>query len=225
MASKKTAGVMKLVKLGLILFAPAILLILLSTRSCNHKFKKLDDYGAVPTFTVEGADGKIYTKDDFKGKIVLMVNIQENCLDTCNINLFSFEKILYQEIQSHKKSYKDVVILCFANDANGNPVADLSTTQDMLTDKIHRFDSQKWIVVKGNSKTVYSLEHNGTNLVEASEKENGANAYQALMLLMDKEGQLRMVLPGKEEGMFRRMKESLALLMKQYDLEADSKKR
>lgn len=221
MASKNTAGAMKLVKLGLILFAPAILLILLSTRSCNHKFKKLDDYGAVPAFTVEGVNGEMYTKDDFKGKIVLMLNIQENCLDTCNINLFSFEKILYQEIQSHKKSYKDVVILCYANDAKGNSVADLTLTQDMLKDKIHRFDAAKWILVKGDSKAVYAVEHNGTNLVEASEKERGVNAYQNLMLLMDKEGQLRMVLPGKEEGMFRRMKESLALLMKQYDLEAD----
>ncbi len=217
MTQKSSAGGMKLVKLALILFAPALLLVLLSTRSCNHKFVSLDDYGSVPSFVIEDVNGIAYTKDDFKGKIVLFINVQENCLDTCSINLFSFEKILYQEIQSHKKSYRDVVIVSFAHDAFGNPVEDLSTTHDMLKDKIHRFEDAKWIVAKGNSSALYEIESNGTNLLESSEKEFGKNAYQSLVLLMDKDGKLRMVLQGKEEGMFRRMKEHLALLMKQYD--------
>lgn len=224
MASNKTAGGMKLIKLGLILFAPAILLVLLSTRSCNHQFKTLDDFGAIPGFNIEDVNGKQLSKADFNGKIVLFMNVQENCLDSCNINLFSFEKILYQEIQSHKKSYSDLVIVCFAHDKDGNPVEDLSTTHDMLKDKIHRFDDAKWIIVKGDSKALYSIKHNGTNLLEASEKEVGKNAYQSLMLLMDKEGKLRMALQGKEEGMFRRMKESIALLMKEYDKKAADKK-
>ncbi len=217
MASKNTAGVMKFVKLALILFAPAILLIVLSSRSCNHRFVTLDDYGKVPTFQFQTLDGKLKTNEDLKGKIVLLVNIQENCIDSCGINLFSFEKTLYQEIQSHKKSYKDVEIVSFVQDAFRNPVEDLSRTEDFMKDKIHRYDPNKWILAKGDSKPIYNIQHNGTNLLAESEKEYGKNAYQSLVLLMDKEGHLRMVLDGKEEGMIRKMKEHLALLMKQYD--------
>ena len=46
----------------------------------------------------------------------------------------------------------------------------------------------------------------------------------AEILLLDKENHLRMVLPGKEEGLVRRMKEDIALLQKQYDKERKHKK-
>ena len=45
----------------------------------------------------------------------------------------------------------------------------------------------------------------------------GGQAFQELMLLLDKKNHLRMVLSGKTEGMIRRMKEHIALLQKQYD--------
>lgn len=216
MASKSTAGGMKFVKLALILFAPAILLIILSSRSCNHRFKTLDDYGKVPEFQFETLDGQVKTNDDLKGKIILFVNIQENCLDSCSIDLFSFEKSLYQEMKSHKKSYKDVEIVSFVQDPHRSPTTDLTIANDFLTDKIHRYDPTKWILAKGDASKLYAIQSNGKNLLIESEKEKGANAYQSLMLLVDKEGHLRMVLDGKEEGMIRKMKESLALLLKEY---------
>jgi hypothetical protein len=45
----------------------------------------------------------------------------------------------------------------------------------------------------------------------------GGEAFQELILLLDKQNHLRMVLSGKTEGMIRRMKEHIALLQKQYD--------
>jgi hypothetical protein len=48
----------------------------------------------------------------------------------------------------------------------------------------------------------------------------GGEAFQELMLLVDKRNHLRMVLKGNSEGMIRKMKEHIALLDKQYDKEA-----
>ena len=47
--------------------------------------------------------------------------------------------------------------------------------------------------------------------------------FQELILLLDKKEHLRMVLPGNQEGLIRRMKEDLALLQKQYDKERKAK--
>tara|TARA_B100000963_G_C22578731_1_gene649800 strand:- start:1395 stop:1583 length:189 start_codon:yes stop_codon:yes gene_type:complete len=41
--------------------------------------------------------------------------------------------------------------------------------------------------------------------------------FNELMLLMDKKHHLRMVLSGNREGHIRRMKQTMALLQKQYD--------
>ena len=51
------AGRNKIVAI-LVLVLPAFLLIFLSTRGCNHKFKELPDYGKAIDYKIGGIDGK-----------------------------------------------------------------------------------------------------------------------------------------------------------------------
>ena len=44
-----------------------------------------------------------------------------------------------------------------------------------------------------------------------------------MMLLVDKTNHLRMILSGNSEGMIRKMKQHIALLQKQYDIQASGK--
>lgn len=199
----------------LLLFAPALLLFVTS-RGCRMKFKTLEDFGKVNNYSFVDASGKTYTQDDFKNNVIIFTNIQESCLDTCSINLFTFEKIIYQDIRS-KKSLKHVKIVSFVNDIDGNPVKDLSPVRDMLKDKIHNYDPEKWILASGEAKNVYNIDHNGKSLLQKGDEYFGGNAFQELMLLVDKDNHLRMVLRGNVEGMFRRMKECVALLQKEYN--------
>jgi len=198
----------------LLLFVPALLLVVIG-RGCKMKFQQLDDFGTINNYSFVSSDGKTYTQNDFKGKVVIFINIQENCLDTCSIALFTFEKIIYQHIRP-RKTLSDYKIVAFVNDVNGNPVLDLSATHALLRDKIHHYDSQKWILAKGDARKVYDIEHNGHNLLQTGEEYFGGNAFQELMLLVDKENHLRMVLRGSSEGMFRRLKQCIALLQKEY---------
>lgn len=221
MTGKKTAGRMRGKFIILLLFAPAILLFVTS-RGCKMKFKTLEDFGQVNNYAFEDIDGKQYTQDDFKDQVVLFTNIQENCIDTCSINLFTFEKVIYQDIRS-KKSLKHVKIISFVNDIDGNPVKDLQPTMDMMKDKVHNFDPKKWLLVKGDARVVYDIKSNGESLLQTGDQYYGGNAFQELMLLVDKDNHLRMVLRGNMEGMFRRMKECIALLQKEYSTN-DTKK-
>ncbi|MBC9811542.1 hypothetical protein H9Y05_03555 [Crocinitomicaceae bacterium CZZ-1] len=215
MTGKKTAGRMKGKMIILLLFAPALLLFVTS-RGCRMKFKTLEDFGKVNNYSFVDASGKTYTQDDFKNNVIIFTNIQESCLDTCSINLFTFEKIIYQDIRS-KKSLKHVKIVSFVNDIDGNPVKDLSPVRDMLKDKIHNYDPEKWILANGDAKNVYNIDHNGKSLLQKGDEYFGGNAFQELMLLVDKDNHLRMALRGNVEGMFRRMKECVALLQKEYN--------
>lgn len=214
MTGKKNAGGSKGRWLVLLLFAPALLLFITS-RGCKMKFKTLEDFGPVNNYAFVDADGKSYTQDDFKGNVLIFTNIQPDCLDTCSINLFTFEKIIYQDIRS-KKSLKHVKIISFVNDVDGNPVKDLKPMMDLMKDKIHKFDPEKWMIVSGDARRVYDIKNNGETLLQTGEQYFGGNAFQELMLLVDKENHLRMVLRGNIEGMFRRMKECIALLQKEY---------
>lgn len=223
MATKKSAGWTTRILILILVFGPAFLLIVTS-KGCKMKFKSLEDFGPVNNYSFVDIDGKSYTQNDFKDKVVLFTNIQETCLDTCSINLFTLEKIIYQDLRS-KKSLKDYVIVSFVNDMDGNPVQDLRPTMELMEDKVYKFDPKKWLVVTGDAKNVFNIEHNGRSLLEKGDNYFGGNAFQELMLLVDKDNHLRMVLRGNIEGMFRRMKECIALLQKEYNTIENEQKR
>jgi hypothetical protein len=221
MSEQKTAGKARGIYIIFLLFLPAILLIVIS-RGCNMKFKTLDDFGAINNYSFEGYDGKRYSQNDFKDKVVIFINMQEDCLDSCSISLFTFEKIIYQHIRP-KKSLKDYKIVAFVNNYDGTPVESLQKAHDLLSDKIHHYDPSIWILAKGDAKQVYDIQHNGQNLLQTGDEYFGGNAFQELMLLVDKNNRLRMVLRGHQEGMFRRMKECIALLQKEYNVQSHEK--
>ena len=94
---------------------------------------------------------------------------------------------------------------------------DLSTVKAMIEDRVEGYDPEIWYIAAGDSKELYDFESNNKSLLQKGEEYHGGEAYQELMLLLDKRNHLRMVLSGKSEGMIRRMKEHIALLQKQYD--------
>ncbi len=220
MARKNSAGRMKVLFAFLLLFGPALLLVFISTRSCEHKFKTLDDYGTAYRYAFEDHSGKKYTSDNFKGDIVLVTTLQEACPDTCAISFWHLDQMIFQHIRKNKsKQMKRVRIISFVTDGKGEPLSDLSNIHAALVDHVENYDPEVWILAKGDAKKIYDFEHNGEKLLQEGDEYYGGQAFQELMLLLDKENHLRMVLSGKSEGMIRRMKEHIALLQKQYDKE------
>lgn len=205
--------------LGLFLvFTPACLLVFFATRGAQHKFERLPSYGKLKPFTFEDARGKKRTSDEFKGDILLVTTLQNTCPKDCGILLYHLDKILYQEIKKNsKKLMKRVRLLSIVTDKEGVPVKDLSFLQDKLKSTVIDYDPNLWILAKANPETVFNFQSNGLSLLEKNPKFYGGKAYHEVILLLDKNQALRMVLNGKLEGYIRRMKESLALLQKEYD--------
>jgi hypothetical protein len=108
-------------------------------------------------------------------------------------------------------------MISFVTDGKGNQEKELTLVQQMMERDVEGYDPNLWIVAYGDVRSIYNIEHNNQTLLQKGEKYYGGEGFQELILLSDKENHLRMVLKGNQEGLIRRMKESLALLLKQYD--------
>lgn len=217
---KASAGRRKGIIALLLLFGPAFLLVFISTRGCEHKFKVLDDLGAVASYTFTDASGKKYSEKSFKGNVVLITTIQTTCPDSCALSFWHLNQMIYQHIRKNQKKLGHVKIVSFVTDSKGVPVQNLADMNFILNDNVEEYDPNIWILAKGDPRKIYNISRNNESLLKKGDKYFGGEAFLELMLLVDKQNHLRMVLDGKSEGMVRRMKEHIALLDKQYDKEA-----
>lgn len=231
MAHKKSAGRTKAILALSLLFGPAIFLIIIGivgARSCEHKFKVPDDFGQIVDYSFTDARGNKLTSEDFKDNVVLINVLQPKCPDSCGISFWHLDHHIYQNVRSSKKKLGSVRIISFITDGKGNPVTDIKLVKqvaDMLKDRVEGYDPDVWYVAAGDSKSIYDMKNNGQTLLQTGDDKFGGEGYQELFLLADKENHLRMVLPGDSEGMIRRMKEHVALLLKVYDKARKDKKR
>jgi len=200
-----------------LLFGPAFLLILMSTRSCEHKFKQLEDYGAIPAYRFTDINGKVYTNASFKNQIVIFTTIQPSCPDSCGISTWHVDQQLFQQIRRNSKKLGHVKLVSFVTDGKGNPSDRLKDVEFMLKDRVENYDPSVWILANGDARALYNITNNGKSLLQKGDKYFGGEAFQELMLLVDKKSHLRMVLSGESESMVRTMKQHVALLDKQYD--------
>lgn len=220
MAGKSTAGRMKVIYAFLLLFGPAIFLVLMATRGCRHNFEKLEDYGAGNQYSFVDYRGKEFTSSDFKDNIVIVANIQETCPDSCGISFWHFNEMIYQVVRKNQKHLSHVKIITFATDAEGNPIDSLNYFQELMNDQVMGYNPDIWLLAKGDSKIIFDISKGDKHLKDQRAQYFGGDASQEMMILLDKENHVRMILNGHTEGMVRRMKECIALLEKEYDQEA-----
>ena len=202
-----------------LLLGPAVLLILIGTRSCEHNFEKLDDFGSLKDYSFIDINGNKKSSVDFKNSIVIITTLQQSCPKDCALSFWALERHIYQQIRKNRKKLNSVRLISYVVDENGDPVKDLKPINDILDSEVDKYDPKLWILASGDSRSIYNIKHNNVNLLEKDDKFHGGESFNELMLLADKNNHLRMVLNGNSEGMVRRMKQSVALLLKQYDKE------
>ena len=212
-----TAGRLKGIVVLLLLFGPASFLIFISSRGCEHKFVELDDMGKVPNYNFVNGDGVKMNQTSFKDKVVLFTTLQVTCPNKCAVSFWHLDQLIYQHLRKNKKKLGHVKLVSFVTDGNGNPYSNLNEIEYMLKDQVEKYDSSVWILANGDARSLYNISRNGENLLMKGKQYFGGEAFQELMLLVDKRNHLRMVLKGNSEGMIRKMKEHIALLDKQYD--------
>lgn len=220
MAFKGTAGRTGRIFAFLLLFGPAFILVFIGTRSCDHKFKELEDFGLANSYKFVDAYDRTFTEHDFSKNVVLINVLQSDCLDTCSVSFWHLNQGIYQDAYKNRRKEGSVRIVSFITDGKGNQEKDLSTIRQMMEEMVENYDKDVWYIASGDVRSLYDFERNGQTLLQKGDQYFGGEAFQELLLLLDKNNHLRMVLSGKTEGMIRRMNQHIALLQKQYDKEA-----
>lgn len=223
MAKRVSAGRMKVIFAFLLLFGPAFILVFFSTRGCEHKFKELEDYGAAIDYSFTNSKGEQFSSKDFEDQVVLVSTIQPTCPDSCAVSVWHLDQLIYQKIRKNKNEVGSVKLISYVTDGNGKPSDEIEDVEEMLYDRIEGYDPEVWMIVSGDPKSLYNFENNDQSLLQQGDEYYGGEAFQELMLLLDRKNHLRMVLSGKTEGMIRRMYQHVALLLKQYDKQAARK--
>lgn len=225
MSKNTKAGSLRPILSVLLLFGPALLLILISKVGCEHRFKVLDDFGALPKYEAVDSHGNKLNNAAFKNKIVIYTTIQTTCPDTCAITLWHLNQLIYQQLRKNNKRLGHVKMVSFVTDVDGNPSDRVKDVEYTLRKNIEGYDPRIWKVVKGDPKMIYNIKHNGQSLLTTGKKYFGGKAYTELMLLVDKRNRVRMVLSAKGESTIRTMRDHMALLEKEYDKAAAAKKK
>ncbi|MEX1192495.1 MAG: SCO family protein [Brumimicrobium sp.] len=201
-----------------LVFGPALFLILISVNKCEHKFQELSSYGSLGEYEFVNSEGKTINHKTQKDKITLFTTIQTSCPEECAIALAKFNLLLYQDYRKNQKNLGHVKFVSIVTDEEGNPVDNLDRIVYTLNDMIQGFDPKIWNIVTGDPKQVYDIESNGINLYEQkTDTAFAGKPYLETLLLVDKDNELRLVRRGNQEGYIRDFKQHVALLQKQYD--------
>ncbi len=211
------AGLFKRLMLALLLVGPASLLLLVSSRSCEHNFLELDVMAEMPNYSFEDIHGKTFTNETLKGNVVIFTTIQKMCPDSCSISIWNVDRNLFKYVRENKKKMGHVKIVSFVTDGQGNSADNLEEIDFLLKDQVVGYDPTIWMLAKGDARKIYDISRNGAKLLNDEKGHYGGEAYQELLLLVDKENNLRMVTKANEEDEVRKMYQSMALLEKQYD--------
>lgn len=219
MAKKNNkAGLLKPLLMVVLVFGPALFLIMISLGQCEHKFQTLPEYGDIGEYEFTNSEGDIISNETQKDKITLFTTIQTSCPEQCAIDIAKFNLLLYQDYRKNQKNMGHVKFVSIVTDSKGNPVNNLDEIIFTLNDIIQGFDPSIWNVVTGDPKQVYDIENNDINLYSATSDSSFAEKpYLETMLIVDKQNQLRLVRRGNQEGLIRDFKQHVALLQKQYD--------
>ena len=111
-----------------------------------------------------------------------------------------------------------IKFVSIVTDQEGNPVDDLSEVEFLMNDIIQGYDPSIWTLVTGDPKQIYDIESNEVNLFAMkSDTAFATKPHLEMLLIVDKENNLRLVRKGNQEGLIRDFKEHIALLQKQYD--------
>jgi len=204
-----------------LVFGPALLLIFVSLNKCEHKFEQLPFYGKLDNFKFHTSSGEEINQETQKDKITLYSTIQVGCPQNCAIDLLKYNMMVYQMYRKYQKRMSHIKFVSIVTDQNGNPVDDLSEIEFLMNDIVQGYDPSIWTLVKGDPKQLYDIESNGVNLYTMeSDTAFATKPHLEMLLIVDKENNLRLVRKGNQEGLIRDFKEHIALLQKQYDKEA-----
>ncbi|MCI0463070.1 MAG: DUF420 domain-containing protein [Gemmataceae bacterium] len=194
-----------LVSLVLTLLAPARAL---ATESFDRLYLEL---GPAPDFALTERNGQTVRRDDLLGKVWVAHFFFTECAGGCSTTTDNLAK-LHQLLAAHP----DVILVSFTV----NPTKD---TPEKLREYAERWgaDTQRWLFLTGDQSTTHNLIQAGfkQTATPAKEPKPGFEIDHAFsIVLVDKTGQMRGFVNGKDEDEVMRLGRRAQLMAQQLPL-------
>lgn len=204
----------------MVAFGPGTFVFLMAVGKCENQYQELPVFAEMPSYEFIDANGNVINNKTQEGRVTIFTTIQTTCPQSCAIDFYKFNLLMYQHYKKNRRKIDYVDIISIVTDQEGNPIDNIEEVKFMMNDLIHGYDSTIWNVVKGDPKQVYDIESNGINLYKMEvDSAFGGKAFLETMLIVDKQNKLRLVRRGDSEGMIRDFKQHVSLLQEQYDRE------
>jgi len=168
----------------------------------------LNQYGAVPDFTLTERNGDAVTLAQLRGKIWVADFIYTSCTDTCPLQTAMMARL--QEEYAGKPNVQLVSVTV-------DPERDTPQALSVYAAK-HSADAKRWFFLTGQRDRIINLVHDGFHLRVAAlpglSEPSGMIAHSPRFVLIDRDGQIRGYYDSRELEAFIRLKNDLDTLLK-----------
>jgi len=168
----------------------------------------LNQYGAVPDFTLTERNGDAVTLAQLRGKIWVADFIYTSCTDTCPLQTAMMARL--QEEYAGKPNVQLVSVTV-------DPERDTPQALSVYAAK-HSADDKRWFFLTGQRDRIINLIHDGFHLSVAAlpglSEPTGMIAHSPRFVLVDGDGQIRGYYDSRELEAFIRLKNDLDTLLK-----------
>jgi len=189
----------------------ALTMIVVGTLSIAHwgKNKKapLDDFGAVPHFSLLNQSNQVASLDDYRGHIWVADLIFTHCTSICP--MMTAKMFALQERLKRVSDLGDVKLVSFSVD----PTHDLPDT--LLTyAAMHHADLTRWTFLTGPVLTIYTVSKTGFHLGldSISGEQTTPIVHSERFVLVDAKGHVRGYYDGSQDGSRDKILEDIARL-------------
>jgi protein SCO1/2 len=189
----------------------ALAMIVVGTLSIAHwgKSKKppLDDFGAVPQFSLFNQSNQVASLEDYRGHVWVADLIFTHCTSICP--MMTQKMFALQQTLKDKSDFKDVKLVSFSVD----PTHDLPDTL-LAYAAAHKADLNRWSFLTGPVPTIYSVSKTGFHLGldSISGEQTTPIVHSERFVLVDAKGHVRGYYDGSQDASREKILEDITRL-------------
>jgi protein SCO1/2 len=167
----------------------------------------LNNYGAVPEFTLLERAGKTVTSTELRGKVWIADFIYTTCTDTCPM-----QSATMATLQEKFSSQKDLRFVSFSVDPERDNPEVLSRYADRF-----QASTDRWLFLTGDKEPIARLVQEGFRLsaaalTDAASKEN-VILHSPRFVLIDRKSQIRGYYDSRDNTALERLSKDLVTLL------------
>lgn len=166
----------------------------------------LNEYGAVPEFSLLERNGKRISLTELRGSIWIADFIYTSCTDTCPLQTAEMAKL-----QNEFLTKPGVNLVSFSVDPDKD-------TPPVLADYSERFnaDRNRWLFLTGDKKQITALVQNGFHLSAATAPDDAELIlHSPRFVLVDRQAQIRGYYDSRDQAALHRLRRDLSTLVSQ----------